>query len=88
LQVDAAEVLGLSSEGFKIPSTRMGTNKMLKRFWNFFAHLFGGYERGFKILLLTFAIFVFYFGGLNMLMYAGISILVACIVVALIGGSG
>ncbi len=61
---------------------------MLKGFWDFFARLFGGYERGFKILLLTFAIFVFSFGGLNMLMYAGISVLVMCVVAALIGGNG
>ena len=58
---------------------------MLKGMWDFFAKIFGGYERGFKILFLTFALFVFSFGGLNMLMYAGISVLVMCVVAALLG---
>ncbi len=58
----------------------------MKKFWEIVAKIFGGYERGFKILFLTFAIFVFSFGGLNMLMYAGISVLVMCIVAHLLGG--
>ena len=66
----------------------MEVNGVLKKIWDFFAKIFGGYERGFKILFLTFAIFVFSFGGLNMLMYAGISVLVMCVVAALIGGKG
>ena len=59
--------------------------KMLNGIWEFISKIFGGYERGFKILFLTFALFVFSFGGLNMLMYAGISVLVMCVVAALLG---
>lgn len=61
---------------------------MLKNICDFFAKIFGGYERGFKILVLTFAGFAFYLGGLNMLMYAGISVLVMCAVAALLGKGG
>ncbi len=59
---------------------------MLKGFWDFVARLFGGYERGFKISLLIFGGFSYLSGGPNMLMYAGITVLAACIIAALIEG--